>query len=250
MLEADNFLVAGLRPHPPTISHSIPIAFLLLMLLAISSQTCLSGAENVNTDYFNLDVLEGDWLTVYIHPAVQEVSFNSTGSGIDFRVSTNYTLQYRQITAIWVSPESQGEFDLRITFQSKSAVNYTIGVYSRNPDFYGRAVKFYGEFGEFFTFTHPPGNRTINIILNSHRQSRSFFHIELPTPVNAALFLATTGFIAYFNIFLICDTYFKNKKESVSNRRWLVCGIVMIISAFAIYQLYSFTTFTLSWSVL
>lgn len=248
MLRARHLFLTGLRPHLPTASHFMLTIFLIVTFLASPRGTHASELENLNVDRYNLDVLEGDVLTVYVYPVVRNVTFNSERSGIVLTISTNYTAQLRENTAIWVRPESQGTFNLTISFRSDKAFDYTVGVYSRNADFYGKNVKFSGDFGTFFTFTRPPGNWTINVLLSSYSPSRSIFHIELPTPVNAALFLATTGFIAYLNAFLMSDTYFKNKKESVSNKRWILVGIVIVISGFAIYQLYSYTTFSLSWS--
>ncbi len=249
MLKARNLLLVGLQPHSSTASHFMLMLFFILTFLSIPWQTHASQLENVYVGRWSLEILEGDVLTIYIYPVVRDISLNSSGSGIFLSIRTNYTVQSQENTAIWMLPESQGVFNMTMSFQSDEAFDYTIGVYSRNPDFYGKSVKFSGDFGTIYTHSGPPGNWTIIILLTSQRQSRSIFHIELPTPVNAALFLAAAGFISYFNIFFVCDTYFKNKKESVSNRRWLVCGIVMVISAFAIYQLYSFTTFTSSWSV-
>jgi len=238
------------------------LMLILLTFLIIPCETYASEMESTNIERYNLDVLERDVLTVYIYPTVEGVLVGckslDSGNPFEILILTNYTIitQSRQViqkTVIQIFPESRGTCNLTITFQSDSVWEYTIGVYiqsTRNVDFYGKNVKFSGNFGEFFTFARHPGNWTISIILNSFKQSSSsFFQIELPTPVNAALFMTAAGFIAYFNIFLIFDTYFKNKKETISSKRWLLCGIVIIISAVTIYELYTLSTFPFSWSV-
>lgn len=234
-------------------------AFLLLTFLIFSSETYASDLDDVFIDRYDLDVVEEDVLTVFIRPVLEEVSVDckplDRGNPFDLSISTNNTdPYYGQTTAIWMRPGSRGTYNLTITFQSYKPWDYTIGVYTRNTEFYaeyyGKGIRTSGYFMELRgPYTRPSGNWTINIRLDSHRKTPAVLVIELPSPLNAVLFVTIAGFIAYFNVFLISDTYFKNKKEIVSNKRWLLCGIVMIVSALAIYQLYTFSTFTLSWSI-
>jgi hypothetical protein len=150
-----------------------------------------------------------------------------------------------------MSPKAQGRYNLTITFQSEKQLNYTIGVYTQELalylDLYGTNLKNYGIFVALIApSTRVSGNWTISIVVTSHSRSSPTFFIELPTPVNSILLMTVAGLILYFNAFLLLDTYFKDKKEVVSNRRWFLAGIVIVVSAIVIYLLYNFTTYTLS----
>jgi len=91
-----------------------------------------------------------------------------------------------------------------------------------------------------------PKNWTIIVILEIHSLSPSFSYITLPTPVNFAILVAAVGLIGYVDSFIIIDTYFKSKKEIISYGRWIIVGVALLISAYLAYQMYNFTTFTLS----
>jgi hypothetical protein len=259
MLGIKNIVLGELRTRLPTRPRLIFIIFLILTFLIIPGGTCVSEQGEANVDPHEVDVVEMDTLAVYINPILEYVSVDceplDRGSFFDLSISTNSTSTlFGETTAIWMRPESQGRYNLTITFQSVKQWNYTIGVYAQDLDFY---VEFYGKnlkTSGYFVLLEPPvtrvsGNWTISIMVNSHSRSSPVFVIELPSPVNSILLVTVAGFIVYFNAFLLLDTYFKDKKELVSNRRWFVSGIVIVISALAIYQLYNFTTFTLSGGV-
>jgi len=259
MLETQNLLPTEPRGR---LAARLCSMFILLFVLAFSvilGETYALEPENVNIDRHGLDIVENDVLTVYIKPVAEQVSVDceplDRGKPFDLQISTNYTdTLFGRITAVWMRPESRGKYNLTIAFQSGKVWDYMIGVYTRNVDFYldfyGKNVKFSGNFGQFFTFTRQSGDWTINIILESHgQQSSSIFNVELPTPMNAVLFLTAAGLVAYFNLFLVVDTYFKNKKETVSTKERILIAIVVIISAFAVYYLYNWTTFKSLWGV-
>ncbi len=253
MLGTKNMFTKELRRHLSIELLSIFFALLLLVFLICPRVICAANLEYV--DRYDLDAVEGDTLTVYVNP-VEYTSVVCTPLSrslpFDLSISTSYTDPYYKTntTAIWVRPQSGGLYNLTITFRSDMPWDYLISVYVRDFafyfDFYGKNVKTHESFVDLRgPYTRPPGNWTINILLNVNSRTSNFFFIELPTPFNSILLLAAAGLIAYSNVFLFLDTYFKNKKEIVSNKRWILCVVVIAISALAIYELYTFTTFTL-----
>jgi len=194
--------------------------------------------ENVNVDRYDFDVVERDVFAVYIRPVLGYVSVECKpldyGNPFDLSVSSNYTDPvFGRITAIWMQPEAHGRFNLTIAFRSDEPWDYTLGVYP-------------GEWS--VSGTRLSGNWTINVLLDSHGKPESsppFFFFELPPPVNSLLLMTIAGAIAYLNVFLFLDTYFKSKKEIVSGKRWLFVSLVVVISGWAVYQFYSFTAFVL-----
>lgn len=216
------------------------------------------GGE-INVERYRLDLLEKDVLTIYLSPPAKNLSvrcvpLGRTGS-FDLSISTKYMDPYirlrREVSAVWVQPIESGIYNLTVSFVSNETWEYILGVYSRDFDFYrdyyGRRIKINNFFIELQApLSRHSGNWTINIIMKTHSLSPSFSHITLPTPVNSAVLVAAVGFIAYVNSFIVLDTYFKSRKEIISYYRWAIVVIVLLISAYAAYQLYNFMTFTLS----
>ncbi|MDH5794470.1 MAG: hypothetical protein OEZ24_00030 [Candidatus Bathyarchaeota archaeon] len=258
MLRKDKRLLTEMRKRSTRKQHLILVAFFLLTFFVVPEESRVYGVAKAYINNHELDLVEKDVLAVYIKPILESVSVGCEPLGqagpFNVEIQTDHTDNlFGTKTGIWVRFESEGRYNLTINFQSNETWDYTIGVYTQNFDFYedyyGKNVKTYGYFLELpqgTPSTRPPGNSTIIITVDIHGFSSSIFSIELPTPVNSVLLVTAAGFIVYFNVFLLLDTYFKNKKEMVSNRRWFLSGIVFIISALAIYQLYTFTTFTLS----
>ncbi len=258
MLRKDNRLLTEMRSRSTRKQHLILVAFFLLTFLVVPEESRVYGVGEAYINRHELDLVEKDVLAVYIKPVLEGVSVEceplDQAGPFNVEIQTDHTDNlFGTKTGIWVRFESEGRYNLTVNFLSNETWDYTVGVYTQNFDFYedyyGKNLKTYGYFLELpqgTPSTRPPGNSTIVITVDIHGFSSSIFSIELPTPVNSVLLVTAAGFIVYFNVFLLLDTYFKNKKEMVSNRRWFLSGIVFIISALAIYQLYTFTTFTLS----
>ena len=261
MLKGESIFLGEIRKRSTREQFSTLVAFLLLTFLAVPEESRLSGLRGPYVQHYELDIVKDDVLAVYVKPMLESVLVECVplgrGGPFELEIQTDHTDSlFGRKSAIWVRFLSQGSYNVTIALQSNQTWDYTIGVYARNLEFYrdlyGKNLKTYGYFVEpplGTPSTRPSGNWTIIITVNSHSLSSSIFSIELPTPVNSVLLVTAAGFIVYFNVFLFLDTYFKNKKEIVSNRRWFLSGIVLVVSALAIYQLYTFTTFTLSGGV-
>jgi len=258
MLKTKNTSMRESRKRLRTKSCLFLVVFLILVFLIIPREAYGLELENVNVDRYDLGILENEVFAVYIQPVPEYVSVNCVpldrGNPFDLTVSTNSSFLFGKVTAIWMQPGSQGKYNMTISFQSGQVWTYRIGIHARNinfyRDFYGENVKIDGYFVQLEDCSRIPGNWTINILVNSHSgSSPPPFVIELPTPANSILLATVAGFIAYSNAFLVLDTYFKNKKEIISSKRWILCGVVIVISILLIYQLYTFTTFTLSGGV-
>jgi hypothetical protein len=205
--------------------------------------------EDVSVERYLLDIVENDQLRIYIKPVLEYVSIdcNPLDHGdISYAVYMNSTDElFGETTVFIIQPESYGIYNITINFQGNYKWNYIIGVYAQNFDFYlefyGQNIQTEGYFAMLYgPYTRLSGNWTINILLNSRSRSQSVFSIVLPTPANLILLLSTAGFIVYLNAFIILNTYFRSKKEIISNKRWLIIAIIALISIFVIYQLYIF----------
>jgi len=246
----DLILPRALRARRVSILYLICILFLSLAS-SNATQDSAEDSKNMKQDW---DLLEFDILDVSIRPAVLSLWARSDPlyRGNPCVLYTSLNEDGRSI--VRMQPQSQGIYNLTIMFWSNRTWQYTIGAYTGSPDFYkphGKTERvrtaLAESFVEFAALTFPPGNYTISITVNSYAtsSSSSSFFIRLPTPVNSMLLITAAGVIAYLNVFLIFDTYFKSKKEIVSGRRWMLCSAAVIISILVIYQLYNFTAFTL-----
>lgn len=221
---------------------------------------CTSKDNSLNIDrpVSKVDVLERDVFVVFLSPKIENLSARCQplrrGGLFDLSISTRYVDFYLgEVSVVGVQLNEPGTYNLTISFASNESWKYTLGVYTRSLKFYeehwGQGIVTRGSFVERASFMRHSGNWTIIIPLESHRfaNSLSYFpNITFPTPVNMALLLATWILIVYVNSFVFLDTYFKSKKEIVSYTRWIMMGIMMLISVYLAYQIYNFTAFTLS----
>lgn len=236
------------------------MAFLIMILLGsvmifhLTEISALIYADENPAEFeinFDAVIQVGDWLTIFILPPVDTlwVKCNASRSS-DFRVSFSpKELQYgREISVIYVQLESEGVYSLLVSFHSNNLWNATIGVYTNDRDFYGKtkpaSVTSQGYFVELYTVRMMPNenktaNYRINMVLIAQRTAPlGLFNIKFPTPVNAALFVLLSAFIAYINAFFILDSYFKNRSEGVSKVRWVLIALLILFSTYVLYQFY------------
>jgi len=246
----------------PTYSPLKRCLFLILLLIlffqALLIGICSSSAEE-NLEYLgNLDLLENDFLSIYISPPVENISVRcqpliSDGT-FDLSISTNYVNPYLEDSSVlWIQPSKSGIYNLTLIFASNKTWKYLYGVYTENRNFY---IKYYGigktsSIGSFVELRPPQirqsGNWRISATLNVHSSSPITSPIiVLPAPANLAILISIVSLIAYVESFVFLNTYFKSKKETISNTRWVLVGIILLIGIYLAYQTYNFTVFTLS----
>jgi len=238
---------------------SIRSCLLLATLLMVTPQSLLIGMSlseegNINVEHLELDLVEKDILAIYLSPGVENISVRCQplrrGGSYDLSISTRYLSPYlEEASAVWVQPNLPGIYNLTINFVGNGSWKYVVGVYTGKQGFYeeyyGKRINIQGSFVELQpALIRHPGNWTINAILKIHSLSPSSPYFVLPTPVNSAMLIAVIGLIAYIDSFVLLDTYFKSKKESISNSRWILVGLMLLISAYAAYQIYDFTVFS------
>jgi len=241
---------------------SLKRCLFLVMLLILFFQvpligTCSSREANLE-NLGDLDLLENDFLSIYISPPIENISVRchplDSNGAFDLSVSTNYPNPYGEdSSALWIQPRKPGTYNLTLTFASNKTWTYLYGVYTGNPNFY---KKMYGEgqtrlIGSFVelrsTQIRQSGYWIISATLNVRSSSPiSSPIIVFPTPVNLAILISIIGLIAYVESFVFMSTYFKSKKENISNIRWVLVGIVLLIGIYLAYQAYDFTVSTLS----
>jgi len=216
-------------------------------------EVCTSKNDYLNIDRHTVNLVEKDIFIVYLRSNIENLSAQCRslhrGGALDLRVSTKYVDPYLgEVSVVGVQPGEPGIYNLTVNFMSNESWEYTFGVYTRNfnfyKEYYGKRVPIRGFYVELQpSLTRYPGNWTINVVLEIHGVSSSLSYITLPTPVNTALLVAIWGLIAYIDSFILIDTYFKSKKEIISNTRWILVGLALLISVYAAYQMYNFTVF-------
>jgi len=212
---------------------------------------------NVDRPFSQIDIVEKDVFVVFLSPKIENLSARCQplrrGGLFDLSISTRYVDIYLgEVSVVGVKLNEPGTYNLTISFASNKSWGYTLGVYTRNLEFYekhwGEGIAIRGAFVEYSSFKRHPGNWTIVITLKSHSLTSSFSyfsHIKIPAPMSMALLLACWALIAYINSFILVDTYFKSKKEIITNIRWIVVGLIMLLSIYAAYQTYNFIIFVI-----
>jgi len=225
----------------------LPFLVTLALLLALSSIIPFYAQTPLSVD---LEMLSGDVLTISISPPVGNLSaVCQTNKPFRMYLAANEG----SLSIVQVQPRSPGFYNITVAFQSPAVWRFSVGVFTTTPDLYvGFSNVTYTQNGYFIEFLSGLNlSKEINkfsILVDAYAKGGSqggLFNFELPKSVNAALFVAAFALISYSNAFFIISTYFKDKAEGISRRRWIGLGILVLVSAFAIYQIYTFTTFTL-----
>jgi len=239
-------------PNGLSLRNCLLVAALLIFIFQVFPiEICTSGNYDLNVERQKTVLVEKDVFAVYLRYKIENLSVRCQplhrGGMFDLSISTKYVDPYLgEVSAVWVQPGERGIYNLTINFMSNESWEYVLGVYTRNfnfyEEYYGKRIHIRGFYIELQPpLTRHPGNWTINVLLEAYSLSPSLSYITLPTPVNTALLVASWGLIAYINSFILIDTYFKSKKEIIPNTRWIMVGLVLLISVYAAYQIYNFT---------
>jgi len=219
------------------------LSFILLPILTLA-------AEPTST---LPDLLQNDTLAIYIRPIVEDLAVQSSSPDSN-NARIGYSTNETDYSLIWITPRSRGNYNLTMSFRTKGSWNYTIGVYTDKPDFYpsGEATPQSGGsyWVRFYTVAMPsPGSFTLSFIFYVRARSTSLFSFDFPTSINGVFFIFVTVLLGYINAFFLSDLHFKSKMGGVSKKHWLLIILLLGASAYVIYRMYIFTTFTPIWSV-
>lgn len=225
-------------------ARGLPLLMSLALLFALSSIIPLHAPLSAD-----LEMLIGDILTLYISPPVENLSAVCQTNRL-FRMYL--AVNEGSHSLVQVQPVSPGFYNITIAFQPPASWGYSLGVLTADPDLYtGFRNATYTREGYFIEFLSGSNlSKEINkfsILVNAHTKGAGggLFDFELPKSINAVFFVAALALISYSNAFFIISTYFQDKAGGVSRRRWIGLGILVLVSAFAIYRIYILTTFTL-----
>lgn len=251
MPRTKNFSI-GLKDKSKKSSKKSILFLIIFLILAINVNVFLAQTATEQSDIGNhsidtaLKMLQNDMLALYIRPNVENLSVESESKSLWVTI----VVSKQGSSIIYMRPRSAGMYKLTVTFQVNSTWGYRLGIYTNNINWFGygpRGNITMGTYGYFIEVSNQnfssPGNYAINILVDSYEKETSGFSLRLPESVNAVFFVTLVGFIIYFNIFFIFDTYFKNKREGVTRNRWLLCGLLIIVSVYIIYELYRLLTF-------
>lgn len=218
-------------------------------MIAALVSTSLSDAFQWN---FEESMLIDDTLAIEIRPAVENLRVNYSSpksSGIRVALFSNETRDMYRFSLVYIMPRTEGTYNIIIKFNSKGAWNCTIGVYTRNSEFYkkspimtssGPFIPLSGPFGVTAS-NYQTADHEINIVLQVEGENSSnWFFIKFPTPVNMALFAIISFAVAYFNVFFLLDAYFKNKVEGLSKIRLALLVLMLLASIYVLYQIHVF----------
>lgn len=149
-------------------------------------------------------------------------------------------------SVVQVLPEDGGYYNLTVTFGSSKRWDYSFGVLTANYDWYANTYTkvtrvqngYYVEFQS--GKNEPPGNYTINVVLfvKAINSRRTLLDFHLPTSTGLVLLATVAAPLAYFNAFLLVDSYYRGKVEEVTRKRWVGVAAAIVLSALALYILY------------
>ena len=232
------------------------LASLVIIIFALPAKVDPPADHDLNADYpfRKVDVLQGDIFTIFFGSNVKNLSANcqslTQNGSFYLSISTAYEEPHLgKVIVVGVQLKKPRTYNLTIYLNADDPRNYTLGVYTRHLGFYesywGRGISLREYFVKHAFFSRHTGKWMIIIPLESHvsiSPSR-FPRLILPTSVNLILLLAIWLLMFYVNSFAFLDTYFRSKREKVSYGRWIIIGLMMLISIYLAYQVYVFLTF-------
>ena len=193
------------------------LASLVIIIFALPAKADPPADHDLNADYpfRKVDVLQGDIFTIFFGSNVKNLSANCQSL-------TQNSSFYLSISTAYEEPH--------------------LGFYE---SYWGRGISLREYFVKHAFFSRHTGKWMIIIPLESHGSisPSRFPRLILPTSVNLILLLAIWLLMFYVNSFAFLDTYFRSKREKVSYGRWIIIGLMMLISIYLAYQVYVFLTF-------
>ncbi len=227
--------------------HTLQSSLLLLILLSVLPATSVRGPST-----FNYTVRQNDVFVLLINPPVNGLAAvcQPLVSMKPFKVYV--AVNESQNSVVQVLLEASGYYNVTVSFQSQTPWGFSMGVFTRNPDWYVNYANITMVQGvslvEFMSVTGwDPGSYELSILIDVRAiEEAGGFPFYLPKQFNGLVFAVATALLAYPNSFLFVDTYFKNKREGVSKKRLFGISLILLISIYIIYQVYLFATFTVS----
>lgn len=195
----------------------------------------------------------GDGILVIFLPPVSSVSstVNALGNMTYFyAVFTNEQASFVQslggieASIVEMIPKAPGRYGISINFTALNVTRLFYGMITNNASFYSQGLGTYS-FGRdtVFVLMRPivsisPGSGTVVMSVTVSappRDSTSIFNIILP-PISKMAFVALlVGLLAYWNSYVVLDTYFLSKSEHISNWRKALVALSLGISALLVY---------------
>ncbi|MEM2922694.1 MAG: hypothetical protein QXF26_10325 [Candidatus Bathyarchaeia archaeon] len=227
---------------------------LLVLVTVLLGLTLIPRALGQNSiELSEVKLRLGDGILVIFLPPVSGLSSTVNALGnmtYLYAVFTNEqaslvrSLGGYEASIVEVIPKTTGRYNVFINFTANNATKLLYGMVTNNASFYGKDLKTY-PFSQdnVFVMMRPtislsPSNGTllftVNVIALSSGDS-SIFSMILP-PFSKIIFIVLfLGLLAYWNAYVILDTYFLSKVEHVSNMRKALVALSLGISALLVY---------------
>jgi hypothetical protein len=217
----------------------------ILIIFVTATLSFASFQTSVFANGSNFRVLEKDTVIILIQPIVDNIYAQCSSSSSDSFIvgwSPNQTAS----SQIWLQPISYGIYNLTVFFSVKNPWHYSVKVYTTNVDFYGSTDINNTLSGASYVtlYTIPTiqsaGNYTLNFIITVvATNSFSIFNFRLPASINGVFFIAIVFVLGYVNVFYLSSLYYRQKKEGISRRQWILASLLIIVSFIIIYFMYN-----------
>jgi len=229
---------------------------ILLTSISLGLMSSLAEGSSAYSEETSWRILQYDTVAVYISPVVERLSADTSAFGPQMQFRVYSAAKEGNRSLVQMQPQSEGKYSLTITFETNSTWSYTVGVYTDTASFYSEHGALSSTTsGTFVTFCTrkvegSSGISTLVLVLDAYgKDSGSLFRFTFPKSANAVVFVAITLFLGYVNAFYMSDTFFKNKKEGISKKRWAFIVGMLVVSLLLVYQSYLLTASDSQWSV-
>jgi hypothetical protein len=217
-----------------------PILFVAL-LLGITAPS----AQAANVATFDTEIKTLDAFILFLSQGIQALSTLAIPSkpGSIFELYTSVELGNE--TVVQLRPHTAATYNLTVNFNSVMPWNFSFGVFTKNRASYAGFTKQRlagaGYVIEFLSgWNQPPGSWSFifNIKATSlvQEDQARIGTITLPSVPNPVALVILAGGLAYPNMFLLVDAYFRSKREALSKRRLFAIGLAMTFTLIVFYE--------------
>ncbi len=235
---------------------------MLLLALAVSSNAAAALStsnsasifqikNSIKINFTGVKLNHGDYVAIFITPPVYDLQASvlpyNLSETYDLHVIANYTqLNAGGSSLVVMIPSGPGAYNLSVSFISKVPFELQYGIVTQNYTSYvhlaqqaiplATGIYFLPVVTESYGGNYTAYTFTSNVIeLSDAKVTSAVLSFKFPSYASLTVFLVVSALLLYVDAFAINDTYWKEKSQEVSKKRWIAVGLLVAFTLIVIY---------------
>ncbi|MFQ1021325.1 hypothetical protein [Tardisphaera saccharovorans] len=207
--------------------------------------------NSININFASVKLNYGDYVAMFLTPPVYDLQATvmpyNLSETYDLHLISNYTqLNSAGSSLVVMIPSGPGTYNLSVTFISKAPFVLQYGIVTQNytayphlagePVVLATGVWFLPIVTESYQSNYTAYTFTTSVTeLSDAKPVPSVFSFKFPSVVSLTIFLVISALLIYVDAFVVSDTYWKEKSQEASRKRWI--GVILLV-AFTLLIIY------------